>query len=355
MEKSDDGKRSRGRQRASSKFQPHWWAAVPLILLAVGIVVRSVMDLSAAVDSSQLFGRISVGLIVLLLVTVFPAWVVFQLSRSQLAGSVACAVLCLTLGLLVAATAHRAGPPPDRDHEAMRSFTESLAERRPQVDRLLDRALAGEQVRHEELAILEDTLAQVQEAAHAATGNDRVVLKSLQVIMAEMYQVMSDLSAELDALESAGGLDVSTFTGIDSIADRRSLIDRFEQANDAAIRYYADVEANLRAEMMRRRVPESAARQLAARWAEGARPVLMVQLRQNDHRILTAWRGFLNTYRDGWGVWEVGEDGIALWPGNHPLEAREENLWKEIDSLAEEELRLLQRLVESRRARVAKP
>lgn len=177
---------------------------------------------------------------------------------------------------------------------------------------MIDRAVAGQDTSDEAEAQVGRMMGAFEDASHELTGEERIMMQVSHDMLAEVQKQMRRYNAALARLEESGGVDPLTLDSRRQIAERRWIIESFQQANEAFDRVYAELPAKAEAELTARGVSKGNVRAFVNGMSKQSRIDLIRRLRQKDREIVDAMLGMLNIFEASFDQWYVDTDGLVV-------------------------------------------
>ncbi len=150
------------------------------------------------------------------------------------------------------------------------------------------------------------------EAAKKMDASERKPLLAAQDLIARIQPQMAEYEASLTALRKAGFVAPATLKTQDEIRARGGLVQRFNEANGALIRYFKNVERDYRAALDQMGVAGDVKESVLAGFRRGGNFDLNLKIHESNRQLAASMQEMLKLLSREWGAWRTNEKGEII-------------------------------------------
>lgn len=200
---------------------------------------------------------------------------------------------------------------------------------------------------------LKEFKATLREAAGKLNGDERKPLLAAREIVAKVQPQMAEYEATLKALAEARYVAPASIKTQDELKARKSLVKRFNESNEALIRYFQNAERDYRAELDKLGVAENLKTGVLDGFRRGGNFDLNLKIHESNRQLAASMLEMLKLLDREWSAWRTDERGAAIF--DHEDAVKEfETLQGELTAAAKNHEAAEKKLIE-RAAKAKKP
>ena len=200
---------------------------------------------------------------------------------------------------------------------------------------------------------LKEFKATLGEAAEKMSETERKPLLAAQELVARIQPQMAAYEASLAALSKARYVAPASIDTQEEIRARIALVQRFDEANGAMIRYFKNAERDYRATLDKLGVAENLKAGVIEGFRRGGNFDLNLKIHESNRQLAASMEEMLKLLNREWGAWRTNEKGDAIF--DHEDAVKEfETLQGELTAAAKSHEAAEKKLIE-RAAKSKKP
>ena len=192
----------------------------------------------------------------------------------------------------------------------------------------------------------------LREAAGKLNGDERKPLLAARELVAQVQPPMAEYETTLKALADARYVAPASIKTQDDLKARKSLVKRFNESNEALIRYFQNAERDYRAALDKLGVAENVKAGVIDGFRRGGNFDLNLKIHESNRQLAASMFEMLKLLDREWGSWRTDERGAAIF--DHEDAVKEfETLQGELTAAAARheaaERKLIERAAKSRK------
>ena len=159
---------------------------------------------------------------------------------------------------------------------------------------------------------LKEFKATLGEAAEKMSQTERKSLLAAQDLVARIQPQMAAYEASLAALSKARYVAPASIDTQEEIRARIALVQRFDEANGAMIRYFKNAERDYRAMLDKLGVAENLKEGVMAGFRRGGNFDLNLKIHESNRQLAASMQEMLKLLNREWGAWRTNEKGDVI-------------------------------------------
>ena len=152
----------------------------------------------------------------------------------------------------------------------------------------------------------------LREAAEKLNGDERKPLLAARELVSRVQPQMGEYETTLKALADARYVAPASIKTQDELKARKSLVKRFNEANEALIRYFENAERDYRAELDKLGVAEDLKQGVIEGFRHGGHFDLNLKIHESNRQLAASMLEMLKLLDREWGAWRTNERGAAI-------------------------------------------
>ena len=159
---------------------------------------------------------------------------------------------------------------------------------------------------------LKEFKATLREAAGKLNGDERKPLLAARELVSRVQPQMAEYETTLKALADARYVAPASIKTQDELKARRSLVKRFNEANEALIHYFENAERDYRAALEKLGVTDNVKRDVLAGFRRGGDFDLNLKIHESNRQLAASMLEMLKLLDREWSAWRTNERGAAI-------------------------------------------
>ncbi len=159
---------------------------------------------------------------------------------------------------------------------------------------------------------LKEFKATLGEAAGKMNAEERKPLLAAQELVARIQPQMTEYEATLKALADARYVAPASIKTLDELKARRALVQRFDDANEALIRYFKNAEHDYRDALGKLGVADNLKQGVLDGFRRGGNFDLNLKIHESNRQLAASMQEMLKLLNREWGAWRTNERGAAI-------------------------------------------
>ena len=159
---------------------------------------------------------------------------------------------------------------------------------------------------------LKEFKATLGEAAGKLSLEERKPLLAAQELVARIQPQMAEYESTLKALAEARYVAPASIKTQDELKTRRELVQRFDDANEALVRYFKNAERDYRDALGKLGVADNLKEGVLAGFRRGGNFDLNLKIHESNRQLAASMQEMLKLFNREWGAWRTDERGAAI-------------------------------------------
>ena len=159
---------------------------------------------------------------------------------------------------------------------------------------------------------LKEFKATLGEAAEKLSTEERKPLLAAQELVARIQPQMAEYETTLKALAEARYVAPASVKTQDELKARRALVQRFDDANEALVRYFKNAERDYRDALGKLGVTENLKQGVLDGFRRGGNFDLNLKIHESNRQLAASMQEMLKLLNREWGAWRTDERGAAI-------------------------------------------
>ena len=159
---------------------------------------------------------------------------------------------------------------------------------------------------------LKEFKATLGEAAGKMSAEERKPLLAAQELVARVQPQMAEYESTLKALSDARYVAPASIKTQAELQARRGLVQRFDDSNEALIRYFKNAERDYRETLDKLGVADSLKQGVLAGFRRGGNFDLNLKVHESNRQLAASMQEMLKLLNREWGAWRTNERGEAI-------------------------------------------
>ena len=159
---------------------------------------------------------------------------------------------------------------------------------------------------------LNEFKATLSEAAGKMSAEERKPLLAAQELVARVQPQMAEYEATLKALAEARYVAPASIKTQEELKERRALVQRFDDANEALIRYFKNAEHDYRTTLDKLGVADNLKQGVLDGFRRGGNFELNFKIHESNRQLAASMQEMLKLLNREWGAWRTNERGAAI-------------------------------------------
>ena len=159
---------------------------------------------------------------------------------------------------------------------------------------------------------LKEFKATLGEAAGKMSTEERKPLLAAQELVARVQPKMAEYETTLKTLSDARYVAPASIKTQEDLKARRSLVKRFNESNEALIRYFQNAESDYRAALDKLGVAINLKEGVLAGFRRGGNFDLNLKIHESNRQLAASMLEMLKLLDREWGFWRTNERGAAI-------------------------------------------
>ena len=152
----------------------------------------------------------------------------------------------------------------------------------------------------------------LREAAEKLNGDERKPLLAAREIVGRIQPQMAEYETTLKALADARYVAPASIKTQDELKARKSLVKRFNESNEALIRYFENAERDYRAELDKVGVAEELKQGVLEGFRRGGNFDLNLKIHESNRQLAASMQEMLKLLDREWTSWRTDERGVVI-------------------------------------------
>lgn len=152
----------------------------------------------------------------------------------------------------------------------------------------------------------------LEEAAGKLNPEERKPLLAAQELVARIQPQMAEYEATMKALAEARYVAPASIKTVEELKDRRALVQRFDDANEALIRYFKNAERDYRDALGKLGVADNLKQGVLEGFRRGGNFELNLKIHESNRQLAVSMQEMLKLLNREWGAWRTDERGAAI-------------------------------------------
>ena len=159
---------------------------------------------------------------------------------------------------------------------------------------------------------LKEFKATLGEAAGKLSPEERKPLLAAQELVGRIQPQMAEYESTLKALAEARYVAPASIKTQDELKTRRALVQRFDDANEALVRYFKNAERDYRDALGKLGVADNMKEGVLAGFRRGGNFDLNLKIHESNRQLAASMQEMLKLLNREWGAWRTDERGAAI-------------------------------------------